>query len=60
LWPASERLAPLDLGEETTMSDILIMKNGVVPMTSRFDLLKVFAVAATIGLLFYFLAHRGA
>jgi hypothetical protein len=42
------------------MSDILIMKNGVVPMTSRFDLLKVFAVAATIGLLFYFLAHRGA
>jgi hypothetical protein len=60
LWPASERLAPLDLGEETTMSDILIMKNGVVPMTSRFDLLKVFAVAAAIGLLFYFLAHRGA
>ena len=42
------------------MYDILIMRNGVVPMTSRFDLLKVFAVAAAIGLLFYFLAHRGA
>ena len=29
-------------------------------MTSRFDLLKVFAVAAAIGILFYFLANRGA
>jgi hypothetical protein len=60
LWPASERLAALDLGAETAMYDILIMRNGVVPMTSRFDLLKVFVVAAAIGLLFYFLAHRGA
>jgi hypothetical protein len=42
------------------MYDFLIKKNGVLPMTSRFDLLKIFAVAATIGIVFYFLANRGA
>jgi hypothetical protein len=27
-------------------------------MTNRFDLIKIFAVAALIGFLFYYLAHR--
>jgi hypothetical protein len=28
-------------------------------MTNRFDLIKIFAFAAAIGILFYYLAHRG-
>ena len=29
-------------------------------MTTRFDLLKIVAVAAVVGIVFYFLANRGA
>jgi hypothetical protein len=36
-----------------------IMKIGGVPMTRRIDILKIIAVAATIGIVFYFLAHHG-
>jgi hypothetical protein len=35
------------------------MKIGVVPMTRRIDILKIFAVAAVIGAVFYYLAHHG-
>lgn len=59
LWPVSERLVLLDRGEETAMYNILIMKIGDVLMTRRIDILKIIAVAATIGVVFYFLAHRG-
>ena len=33
--------------------------NGVGPMTNRIDILKIVAVAGAIGVVFYFLAHRG-
>jgi hypothetical protein len=49
----------LDRGEETAMYNILIMKIGGVLMTRRIDILKIIAVAATIGIVFYFLAHHG-
>jgi hypothetical protein len=35
------------------------MVNGIVPMTRRIDILKLIAVAATIGGVFYYLAHYG-
>ena len=35
-----------------------IAKIGVVPMTNRFDLIKIFAVAALKGILLFYLAHR--
>jgi hypothetical protein len=41
------------------MYNILIMKIGGVLMTRRIDILKIIAVAATIGIVFYFLAHHG-
>jgi hypothetical protein len=50
-------LALLDWRDERAM--YLIM-NGVLPMTRRIDILKIFAVAATIGAVFYYLAHHGA
>jgi hypothetical protein len=59
LWPVSERLVLLDRGEKTAMYNILIMKIGGVLMTRRIDILKIIAVAATIGIVFYFLAHHG-
>ena len=49
-------LALLDRPDERAM--YLIMK-GVVPMTRRIDILKIIAVAATIGIVFYYLAHYG-
>ena len=36
-----------------------ITKIGVVPMTSRFDLIKIFAIVAILGGAFYYLAHYG-
>jgi len=33
--------------------------NWVVPRTNRIDILKIVAVAGAIGVVFYFLAHRG-
>jgi hypothetical protein len=36
------------------------MLNGVEPMANRIDILKIVAVAAAIGIVFYYLAHRGA
>jgi hypothetical protein len=59
LWPARESLPLLDWGEETAMYYTFIMKIGGVPMTRRIDILKIIAVAATIGIVFYFLAHHG-
>jgi hypothetical protein len=56
---ARELCARLDRREETPMYDILIMKNGSVPMTRRIDILKIIVVAAAIGILFYYLAHYG-
>jgi hypothetical protein len=44
---------------EVAMYDIRIAKIGVVPMTSRFDLIKIFAIAAILGGAFYYLAHYG-
>jgi len=41
------------------MYNILIMKIGGVLMTRRIDILKIIAVAATIGIVFYFLAYHG-
>jgi hypothetical protein len=41
------------------MYNILIMKIGGVLMTRRIDILNIIAVAATIGIVFYFLAHHG-
>jgi hypothetical protein len=38
---------------------IKIRKNGVVPMTSRSDIAKIFAIAAVIAGAFYYLAHHG-
>jgi len=32
---------------------------GSVPMTHRIDILKILGVAATIGIVFYYLAHHG-
>lgn len=40
------------------MYDTVIMKNGSVTMTRRIDILKIIIVAAAIGVLFYYLAHR--
>jgi hypothetical protein len=40
------------------MYDIRITKIGVV-MTSRFDLIKIFAIVAILGGAFYYLAHYG-
>jgi hypothetical protein len=41
------------------MYAILIKKIEGVPMTRRSDLAIIFAVAATVGILFYYLAHYG-
>ena len=41
------------------MYGIRITKIGVVPMTSRFDLIKIFAIVAVLGGAFYYLAHYG-
>jgi hypothetical protein len=41
------------------MYEIRITKIGVVPMTSRFDLIKIFAIVAILGGAFYYLAHYG-
>jgi hypothetical protein len=32
---------------------------GVVPMTRRSDIIKIFAIAALLGVAFYYLAHYG-
>jgi hypothetical protein len=34
-------------------------KIGVVPMTRRSDIIKIFAIAALLGIGFYYLAHYG-
>jgi hypothetical protein len=49
----------LDWGKETAIYYIFVMKIGSVLMTRRIDILKIIAVAATIGIVFYFLAHHG-
>ena len=36
-----------------------LILSGVVPMTRRIDILKIIAVAVVIGVVFYYLAHRG-
>ena len=54
-WLASDTAPVICRG---FLFDILIL-NGVVPMTNRIDILKIVAVAAAIGIVFYFLAHRG-
>jgi hypothetical protein len=36
-----------------------ITKIGVGSMTSRFDLIKIFVIAAILGGAFYYLAHYG-
>ncbi len=36
------------------MYDIRITKIGVVPMTRRSDIIKIFAIAALLGIAFYF------
>ena len=41
------------------MYDICITKIGVVPMTRRSDIIKIFVIAALLGVLFYYLAHYG-
>lgn len=41
------------------MYDVCLTKMGVIPMTSRLDLIKIIGVAALVGILFYYLAHRG-
>ena len=38
---------------------ICITKIGVVPMTRRSDIIKIFAIAALLGVAFYYLAHYG-
>jgi hypothetical protein len=38
---------------------IRITKIGVVPMTSRFDLIKIFVIVAILGGALYYLAHYG-
>ena len=45
--------------KEVAMYEIRITKIGVVPMTSRFDLIKIFAIVAILGGAFYYLAHYG-
>jgi hypothetical protein len=34
-------------------------KIGVVPMTGRADIIKIFVIAALLGIAFYYLAHYG-
>jgi hypothetical protein len=41
------------------MYDIPITKIGVVPMTRRSDVIKIFIIAALLGAGFYYLAHYG-
>ena len=41
------------------MYNIVIMKIGGVLMTRRIDILKIIAVAATIGIVFFFLFNYG-
>jgi hypothetical protein len=41
------------------MYDIRLTKIGVVPMTRRSDIIKIFAIAAILGIAFYYLAHYG-
>jgi hypothetical protein len=41
------------------MKAIRITKIGVEPMTSRFDLIKIFAIVAILGGALYYLAHYG-
>ena len=41
------------------MYDVCITKIGVVPMTRRSDIVKIFAIAALLGVAFYYLAHYG-
>ena len=59
MWLTGASLALLDWHEEAAIYDNLIRKNGVVPMTSRSDIAKIFAIAAVIAGAFYYLAHHG-
>jgi hypothetical protein len=38
---------------------VRITKIGIVPMTRRSDIIKIFAIAALLGIAFYYLAHYG-